>query len=184
MNLTVWFDVERASRGLEQGLLYGMRDLDRNEPRGGVEVIFSALVNNAHISITLCLLVRHNAVNLVQFERSRVFGIVDAHDKSRSVRRGLFSHGLVQITLSFEFLPPDTVGLVPMKFGDPHTAIGQPNASDSLNLAPSPLTIDPAKSSKFADSAPTRNRLGIRNLAQNLEVHRQSLCHVTGDDSR
>jgi len=70
-----------------------------------------------------------------------------------------------------------------MKLGEPHTTVGETDARSPLHLPPSAFAVDSTKPGKFPDSTPTGNRLGVRNVAQNLEVHDQLFCHSAGRNS-
>lgn len=101
-----------------------------------------------------------------------------------TTRRRICQHlHLVHVTFSFQFLLSNTVGLVPVKLRESHTTVGKTDAGNPLHLPPAALTVDSTKPSKFPNPTPTGNRLGLRNLAKNLEVHDESFCHGTSHSS-
>jgi hypothetical protein len=48
-----------------------------------VKVILSALIDDLDVAVSSGVLVRHNAVYLVQLKRGGISGVVDADDKAR-----------------------------------------------------------------------------------------------------
>jgi hypothetical protein len=44
--------------------LYGRWNVDRDEPIGGEQVIFAALIDNPHIAVSFSVAVGHDAINL------------------------------------------------------------------------------------------------------------------------
>src|SRR5262249_1726621 len=69
------------------------------------------------------------------------------------------------------FLASDSCRFILVYFSQMDGAVGQPNAGDSLSFAPTAASIDSSQSPDFTDSRACGERLDLRNIAQNLEVH-------------
>jgi hypothetical protein len=57
------------------------RDLNRREPFGRVKIVLAALVDDPKVALPRRVLIRDGSIDLVQLQRSRVPGVLDAHDK-------------------------------------------------------------------------------------------------------
>jgi len=99
------------------------------------EIILSAFVNHAQIAVSLWLRVGKDSVNLVQFKRRRIFGVVHAY---REPRRCLLLclHTSIQIEFSLDFPLTNPMRFVPMQLRPANTAIGEVNRGDAFEFAP------------------------------------------------
>src|SRR5439155_6929570 len=68
-----------------------------------------------------------------------------------------------------DFLPADTVGLVPVKLSPPNSTVRQTDRSDPLHLAPAPATVGLAKATELADAAADGDRFHISDVTDDLE---------------
>src|ERR1017187_1887435 len=78
----------------------------------------------------------------------------------------------VQIPLSFHVFLTNTMGFVPMQFHEPDPAALKPHAGNSLQLAPSPGTVDLLDPGEVADGLAGGDGLDFLDLADDLETHR------------
>jgi hypothetical protein len=71
----------------------------------------------------------------------------------------------------FELSPANTMGLIPVNFGEAERAVYQTDARDSLALASSALPVLPVQTCPLSYSAPTGNCFRGGDLSNDLEVH-------------
>jgi len=72
----------------------------------------------------------------------------------------------------FELSPANTMGLIPVNFGEAERAVNQTDARDSLALAPSALPVLPAQTCPLSYSAPTGNCFRGGYLSKAVVLHR------------
>src|SRR5213594_1091531 len=78
---------------------------------------------------------------------------------------------IVQVSFPLDFLLPDPVRLIPMKFREPYASGHEANARDSFHFTPSAFPIASAQASEIANSLSCCDRLDNGNLADDLKVH-------------
>jgi hypothetical protein len=78
--------------------------------------------------------------------------------------------------LDLEISAPDTVRLVPVYLGLSDSAVFQADASNTFALSPPTSAIALAKSSEFPNGSTNREGLGMRDVSNDLEVHRAPIC--------
>jgi len=71
---------------------------------------------------------------------------------------------------------PDPVRLVPVYLGLSDSAVFQADASDTFALSSPTSAIALSKAGEFANGSTNCEGLGMRNIANDLEVHRASIC--------
>lgn len=67
------------------------------------------------------------------------------------------------------------MGFIPVNFGLPHPAAGKAHHTETLELAPAPGAITLPYACQTSDATPCGNRLDLRNLPNNFEVHLRAL---------
>ena len=79
---------------------------------------------------------------------------------------------LSQETFDLEFLLANSGRFIPVNLGHVDRPIGQSNASNALSLPPSPLSVELSQPCDLANRGTYGECLDLRDVAQNLEVHR------------
>src|SRR5258708_12334890 len=84
----------------------------------------------------------------------------------------------VEETLDLVFLRSDAMGFVPVDFRMAYRTIVKLHLRCAFQLPPAPLAIRFPQPSALAQGGPGRNRLRVRDCADNFEVH--ALAPLTG----
>src|SRR5438876_9552185 len=89
--------------------------------------------------------------------------------------------------LYLEFLTSDSSRFIPVYFSEMDGAIRQPDTRDALAFAPATTSIHSLQSGDFVYSGSYGERLDIRNVAQNLEMHERIVarpCDIVNGRNR
>ena len=73
-----------SGSSLQHGPLQRLGYLDSHEAAGGVQIVFTALVDDSKIALLGGIRVGNDGVDFMQFQGRLVLGVVDADDKPRS----------------------------------------------------------------------------------------------------
>src|SRR5712692_4137237 len=83
--------------------------------------------------------------------------------------------GLVDIALALDFLSADPMRLIPMQLRRPYRSTPQANQGNALEFPPAPPPVESAESLEISNSRSHRDRVRLRDLADDLEGHYRSL---------
>jgi hypothetical protein len=87
---------------------------------------------------------------------------------------------LVEVPLALELFFADAVRFIPVQFSEPNPTVPQSDTRAAFHLPPVALAIQPAEPRQIADSVACRDGLDIRNLAEELEIHRCGILSSRG----
>lgn len=157
------------------GILHYRGKLHDCEPCCRIQIVFTAFIDNADVSISLRNCVRDDAINLVQFERCRVVSIADAYCKPTCFVFLSF-HRSVQKAFALQLFLSDPVGLIPMQFCQSDLSAGQSDPGNAPELPPEPAPIILAKPRNVPNPGTSRDDFDTGYFANDLEVHIRMRC--------
>lgn len=155
----------------EHGPSNGLREFDWRKELRRKQVVFAGLIDDANLAVLGRIRIRQGGVDLSPLEGYLVAVVTQAQHQSSTMS---CHKVLIQVAFDLQFLPAHTRCLIPMDFGVSDRSIGESDSRPALPLAPPPLAVSLAKASSFSDSPSNRERLDVRDLSDDGEIHAQS----------